>query len=297
MGELRGRCLRSGDYLLHQVSATQSRSLLNLTHILNTEIRVTVFKRQGPFQGIVRGVPRRYTDEKLMECWRPSEVSTVKILDSSKHTNSTAERLEELTRTVLITFTSSVLPPRLTLGFLSLPVLPYQPPPIQCHKCLRFGHVKVVCRHPQACGWCAGAHAKSDCTKLNAPPRCSNCRGQHPASAASCKFRRTAQSVVTEVLATGRPYMEVRKEVRNLLHRPLHPSSRLHHRKPRQLRAVHKCHYSQPLTRRFHLVQGLQEPTSPVLRQYRPRYVEYCCRSFRALWTCLRYICLTEDLC
>lgn len=51
--------------------------------------------------------------------------------------------------------------------------------PIQCHRCLDFGHTKNNCNHKLACSFCAEEHFSAACPKRDQPATCKNCKGKH----------------------------------------------------------------------------------------------------------------------
>lgn len=57
----------------------------------------------------------------------------------------------------------------------------------QCHRCQRFGHAQSRCTANPKCVKCAGNHLTSDCNiDKQTPPKCVNCKQQHPASYQGC---------------------------------------------------------------------------------------------------------------
>ncbi|XP_066909363.1 uncharacterized protein [Halyomorpha halys] len=60
--------------------------------------------------------------------------------------------------------------------------------PVQCRNCQGFGHTMKYCGRTRLCAWCGGKHQTSECPKTQ-KPRCSNCDGDHPASARDCPKR------------------------------------------------------------------------------------------------------------
>lgn len=53
--------------------------------------------------------------------------------------------------------------------------------PLQCQRCLDFGHTKNNCNHIINCAFCAGNHYSVMCPKKNETPKCVNCNGNHRA--------------------------------------------------------------------------------------------------------------------
>ena len=94
--------------------------------------------------------------------------------------------------------------------------------PVQCQKCMKFGHPATMCE-----AWCAtcrlcgkAGHAEGDpvCKAHSSEANtCANCQGNHPASSSACPAlkdaRRSAAQNAQKISATrsGRSYSEVVK--------------------------------------------------------------------------------------
>lgn len=59
------------------------------------------------------------------------------------------------------------------------------PRPLQCGRCYDFGHAASECRAAPICPHCGKMGCKRDCDK-QAPPKCTNCKGDHPAYSYKC---------------------------------------------------------------------------------------------------------------
>lgn len=53
--------------------------------------------------------------------------------------------------------------------------------PLQCQRCLDYGHTKNNCNHSITCAFCAGNHYSVLCPKKGETPFCENCSGNHEA--------------------------------------------------------------------------------------------------------------------
>jgi hypothetical protein len=65
----------------------------------------------------------------------------------------------------------------------------------QCFKCYQFGHPQRYCRNQASCGWCSSRdHLEADCPhkKEEINPKCSNCKGDHPAWSQGCPKKQAA---------------------------------------------------------------------------------------------------------
>ena len=93
----------------------------------------------------------------------PGKVDSVNVVDSVgleineeeilMHAKNVAARrfmsmrngVKQPSTAVLVTFAEDTLPERVTLGFLSFLVRPYERPPLRCYNCHRYGHVAAAC--------------------------------------------------------------------------------------------------------------------------------------------------------
>lgn len=96
----------------------------------------------------------------------------------------------------VLSFKGDVVPEKIKVCGMRLPVGVYTSPPLRCYGCQRYGHVRAACTRGRACPRCAtphdGSHDEAACTL---PPRCVSCRGPHDSRAVSCpQYRREANA-------------------------------------------------------------------------------------------------------
>ena len=97
------------------------------------------------------------------------------------------------TASVVVTFSGSSLPRRVSIYYsFRYPEL-YVQPVIQCHKCLRYGHINKMCVGKVRCPACAEEHGIQNCPNKD-HPKCLYCKGLHltnesgtPLSKRSCE--------------------------------------------------------------------------------------------------------------
>jgi len=87
-----------------------------------------------------------------------------------------------------IKFLSPKLPDNLSIFKVLHVVSPSVRSPVQCMRCLRFGHTQKFCRSKQRCSHCGDFdHGIDTCDKrLTTSPQCVNCKLNHIASDRSC---------------------------------------------------------------------------------------------------------------
>ncbi|KYN06196.1 hypothetical protein ALC62_02858, partial [Cyphomyrmex costatus] len=91
-------------------------------------------------------------------------------------------------QTVLVKFREQFLPRSVSFLYVSFPVSPYIPRVLMCFSCLRYGHVIADCKSRARCERCGNAKhpTPDDCPRIQLPPLCCNCGGEHLPSASIC---------------------------------------------------------------------------------------------------------------
>lgn len=176
--------LRSGDLLIEVYRRTQSENLLQVEGLNYSGKTFAVKVEPHRSLNSCRGVARS-PEFKTFQ----SEAEIVKYLSSQgvvackRLTIKRDGKLIE-TGTVFLTFNSSRLPERLTVGFISVKVEEYVPSPLRCFRCQKFGHTSSTCKRKIACAKCAGEHEDKEC--MQTTRKCVNCSGSHPVFSRDC---------------------------------------------------------------------------------------------------------------
>ncbi|XP_045482190.1 uncharacterized protein LOC123686218 [Harmonia axyridis] len=90
----------------------------------------------------------------------------------------------EPTTTSVVTFESNTLPKELVLFNTLSPVSVYIQPVIPCLKCLRYGHVRALCRGTFRCHKCGESHTDEQVCE---GPNCVYCLEPHSSTDRTCK--------------------------------------------------------------------------------------------------------------
>ena len=142
-----------------------------------------------------------YLPEDLLLSASPNLLSVTRMTKWSP-----AKQEVVATTTVKVLWSGKSIPKKVTLGFLGdYYTKPFNPPPNQCFRCLRFGHVAIACKAESArCRLCGESHATERCHQKKVANqevviKCANCRGPHPASSMRCPKRKE----VARIIAVG----------------------------------------------------------------------------------------------
>lgn len=127
------------------------------------------------------------------------------------------------TRCVKVIFKGDCIPSHVKVGHFRHPVRPFIQKPLQCHQCLRLGHVKGVCPNSLLCPRCAGPHAEETCgaTVL----KCANCNGPHAASSKDCPRIKKEHAVLKQMSRDNSTHREAAEVVRRRRRRRHHRTS------------------------------------------------------------------------
>ncbi|GBL73605.1 hypothetical protein AVEN_230617-1 [Araneus ventricosus] len=167
--------MKSGDLLVESSSCKQSEQLLSITKFGDIPIAVSAHVSLNYTRGVMS------SDEFLMV----SDAEFVSELEAQEGSRLAARRITLkrdgqtiLTRRVILTFDTLVLPKKISTGYISCDIRPYIPHPVRCFKCQRFGHTKTTCHGSSAlCSRCSEPeHEETICKN---PENCFDCKGNH----------------------------------------------------------------------------------------------------------------------
>ena len=119
------------------------------------------------------------------------------------------------TNTYILTFGKPQIPKELKVGYSIIKVNPYIPNPLRCYNCQMFGHHEQKCTKSAVCKKCGESgsdHLELSCSK---PPKCANCKGNHPADSRECVTLKKEKEINTVKYTNNIPFPEARKIVQN----------------------------------------------------------------------------------
>ncbi|KAL4123161.1 hypothetical protein QTP88_015384 [Uroleucon formosanum] len=178
------------------------------------------------------------------------------------------------TRIVEIKFLSTKIPKLLSIFNVFFDVSPSVRSPLQCNKCLRFGHTHKFCRSSPRCSHCGESnHSISQCPTVQATdPRCLFCQKPHLATDRKCQewdFQRDIKKIMTSENISFRDAITFKKQNQvtlsfsysNIVNKqPMvtsknkHPSppQSNHHQYPPIVASSNYTHHHSPSTSRHH---------------------------------------------
>ena len=199
-----GKCKISPDRnggLIVTCTMAGGSNLLKVSKFENHKIEIKRFIPKVYGKGIIHGVSDEYSDEELKTSL---SAPGKKVID--------VKRLGK-TKSVVITFSSSVLPSHVFYGYLRFSVKLFIPSPVRCYNCQRFGHIAGRCRAEARCAKCGETHETKSC-KMTEKEKCANCHGDHKASSKECKYFEEAKVIVKVKTEQKLSYAEAIKKVK-----------------------------------------------------------------------------------
>ncbi|KAG0412239.1 hypothetical protein HPB47_010599 [Ixodes persulcatus] len=188
---LRHRFTNRGGLMVEVAETTTVDRLLKLRLLGGVPVKATVPRTYLQNGGLVKGVPLWHTDAEITSFLQQDGVIAARRL--YRRQGKSGEAAQPTDR-VLLTFRPNTdRPSRVNLGFTKHDVTEFIEAPTRCYNCQALGHVVKYCKGAAKCKKCAQSHSTKDC-KGEAPFKCANCGGDHPASYVNCKARLTALS-------------------------------------------------------------------------------------------------------
>ena len=194
--------IRDGDLLVEVANEEQSYRILNTKVLNNTTVTVAPHGHLNQIKGTIRYPNKpRYTPEKILDHLREQKVSDLYQIKRK------SDGVLVDTNIYILTFDAAHLPDIITIGWTRCEVNEYIPRPRRCFKCQKFGHGKNSCRGSDTCVRC-GLDGHGECDR---DPRCSNCKGPHPASDRVCDDYWVEQEALTLQARNRISYREAKR--------------------------------------------------------------------------------------
>lgn len=169
---------RDGRVLVHTKNLSQAKKLVQLVQMAN-EIHVEVKEdeKMNQSKGVVYSRDFRFSDddEILEELKSQNVIAIYRVKKRSGESNG------QDTGIYFLTFNTNVLPQQIRCGYEMIDVRPYIPEPLQCFRCLQFGHPQKACKmreeEGRLCGTCTEKEHtdRSKFEKCQNTPKCVHC--------------------------------------------------------------------------------------------------------------------------
>ncbi|KAL8573274.1 hypothetical protein ACOMHN_006685 [Nucella lapillus] len=160
--------------------------------------------------GVVRGIPQKVSMEEFQG----------KIESPYKIRKTTRMNMKDGTpsKAIQIIIEATHLPSLITINKREYTVTPFIGGPVQCYKCLRYGHQKKDCRAKgKACHTCGKiGHTPQQCTAI--VRRCCNCQGEHSSAYLGCPARKERILASQIRSKTYMPHALACREAKIILH-------------------------------------------------------------------------------
>jgi len=202
--------LRNGNLLVEVEMERHSRSVSKLTRIccnaIQYPVKVEPHRSLNSSRGVVRCPEfKLFEENEIVDCLLDQGVSQAHRININKDGKKIP------TGTVILTFNTPDLPPKIKVGFLMVRVDPYIPNPMRCFKCQRYGHTANRCKRSSVCAVCAEeGHDDRSCTN---PKKCANCEGNHPVFSKDCPQWQQEKQIQVIKVQQKLSYFEAKKVV------------------------------------------------------------------------------------
>lgn len=108
------------------------------------------------------------------------------------------------------TFNTPQLPEKLFVGYLSVPIRAYIPPPLLCYRCGALGHHMSSCEKEQVCRKCSEPLHDNECKKI----KCCLCGEEHRTTAKLCPVYAEEYEVKKVMVLQNVTYFEAKRQVK-----------------------------------------------------------------------------------
>lgn len=179
---------RAGFLCVNVATAGDAVKLLNLKTLGGVEVETVIPSMYLRHEAKIRGVPYHFTNEELTRYFAHAGVVSARRQLTVKRLHDGSFEEYPRSSVVLAFKPDATLPRMLELGPDRFIVEEYIEAPMQCFKCLRFGHTARNCVSVSRCKNCGARYCQEECERKS--PLCANCFGPHQATYVGCPRRR-----------------------------------------------------------------------------------------------------------
>ena len=198
---------RDGSLTIILDDVNQCNLLPTINKLAGVDVTCTSDDKLNQIQGTTRYDNHpKYSIEKLKETLKDQNV--IDIFQLSKRNK---DKTKTKVPIYILTFNTTSLPSRITIGWSNCPVRLYIPKPRLCYKCYGIGHGSTTCRSEiEVCAICAQQKHEGTCTT---PTKCRNCSGDHPSYIRNCPVYQKEQEILAFKVKNQITYAEAKKEI------------------------------------------------------------------------------------
>lgn len=179
---------RAGFLCVNVATAGDAVKLLNLKTLGGVSVETVIPSMYLRHEAKIRGVPYHFTNEQLTDYFAHAGVVSARRQLTVKRLHDGSFEEYPRSSVVLAFKPDATLPKTLELGPDRFIVEEYIEAPMQCFKCLRFGHTARNCVSVSRCKNCGARYCQEECERKT--PLCANCFGPHQATYVGCPRRR-----------------------------------------------------------------------------------------------------------
>ena len=203
------RKLKNNTILVECFTRQQSENLLKHKKFFQLDVNIYPHKTLNFSKGVVRC-------KELSLCSISEIEKGLKTQGVTGVTRISVKRNGEMrtTNTYILTFSSSVLPQSIKVGYISVKVEMYIPNPLRCFKCQQYGHHISKCPGNLICAKCGSTEENHDFEKCKSPLKCNNCKGDHAAFSRDCPIWKEEKEILHTKYTKNLSFPEARQLVK-----------------------------------------------------------------------------------
>ena len=142
----------NGTLIIKTYARKDTKALLKTTTFCGKSVKISLHQSRNTTKGTIFAPELRHmSEEDILADLRGDGVQHIRRLTTFR------DGQQRDTSLLVLTFDSTSLPEKLTIGWLRKDVRVFIPNPLRCYKCQRFGHGSSTCRQSARCAKCGDA--------------------------------------------------------------------------------------------------------------------------------------------
>ena len=158
---------------------------------------------------------QKVVDSGVADSWTEERIQTTTAAVYIRRIRRRVEGQLQDTESVVLGFIDEP-PTTVKLGYRAYRTRPYVAEPIQCHRCLCYGHVQAKCRSARRCPRCGELHEFDNCPHRDDPShaKCIHCGQNHSSKFGGCERRKEVRSIIHTAAEKKLSYADAAKAIR-----------------------------------------------------------------------------------